>query len=263
MTFLKLDEHFKYPEYEVCVDAKEQATKLSCCNIAPDVYGDYADVTHFAVETILAAKRGGASINGSVHVSQDFEVRAPVKLGETLTLRGEVTSVEPVPKGDMVACRFEFVRPNGDVPLVLGRTSLRADPSRMHAPKNTQRRAKTSPEPSNLQLASSHQLEPEKVARYSDEADNLIHSDPAVAKQFGFEKPIAGGLMAVRYMMSHLWRNGPVASLNMSVRFMRPMFWDDELKLHVSEAPAQQLVMLRGRDGKAANQAVVREVTYV
>jgi len=48
----------------------------------------------------------------------------------------------------------------------------------------------------------------------------------------------------------------------MSVRFLRPMFWDDVLQLHVSAAEPRQIVMKRERDGKVANRAVVHQVTY-
>ena len=62
-AFVPLDEDFVYPQYEVAVSAEEQNDKLACCNISPEVYGDYVDVTHFAVETIMVAKHGGATIN--------------------------------------------------------------------------------------------------------------------------------------------------------------------------------------------------------
>lgn len=260
-AFVPLDEDFVYPQYEVAVSAEEQTDKLACCNISPEVYGDYVDVTHFAVETIMAAKHGGATINGSVHMTQEFEVREPVRLGETLTISGEVTGVEAVAKGDVIGSRFEFARADGSVPLVLSRTSLRADPDRMPRTQEPTRQTATQPD-DGLTFASAHPLEPDKVARYSTEAENLIHSDPDVARQFGFEKPIAGGLMAVRLMMAHLWQSGTVAGLNMSVRFLRPMFWDDVLQLHISAAEPRQIVMKRERDGKVANQAVVHQVIY-
>ena len=51
-----------------------------------------------------------SSINGSVHVSQYFEQRSPVRLGETLMMSGAVTDVTPVPKGNLVTSRFELAR---------------------------------------------------------------------------------------------------------------------------------------------------------
>jgi len=208
----------------------------------------------------MAAKHGGLSINGSVHVSQYFEQRAPIRIGERLTLSGVVSAIEPAARGDMVTSRFELARADASVPLVLERTSLRADPARMGTRPSTRPAPEATP---TLELISEHQLLPDKVARYSNEADNLIHSDPEVARQFGFKAPIAGGLMAVRYMMAHLWRKGVVSQLRMSVQFRRPMFWDDLLGLHQQTGNPQHLVMLRSADAKVANYAHIDEIAYV
>lgn len=253
---LSLDTDFVYPVYEVCVTAQEQARKLACCDIDPALYNGYADITHFAMETIMAAKRGGASINGSVHVSQYFEQRSPIRLGESLELKGEVSGVEAVPKGDLVTSRFEACRPSGEVALVLTRESLRVDPEKAAAQGGT-RTPTPQPDASGMTRLAVHPLQPDKVARYSEEGENLIHSDPEVARQFGFRAPIAAGLMAVRFMMAHLWRDGPLRSLEMTVRFRRPMFWDDALELRGAGEPIGQLAVVRSDDGKVANDAVV------
>jgi len=255
-----LDLNFEYPIYAVCVDPQLQNAKLACCDIGPDVFGDYVDITHYAMETILAAKRGGASINGSVHVTQYFEQRAPIKLGERITLKGEVTKVEDVSKGNLVTSRFEAMRPDGDIPLILERTSLRVDASRANARASTQQPLPA--EAPRLTELRRLPLQPEKVAKYSAEGDNLIHSDPEVAQQFGFRTPIAAGLMAVRFMMAHLWRSGPVHTLQMSVRFRRPMFWDEELVLSGAGANNENLSMIRASDGKVANEAHIQSITY-
>jgi hypothetical protein len=254
---LNLD--FQYPTYDVCVTRAQQAEKLACCDIEPSIFGNYVDVTHYAVETIMAAKHGGLSINGSVHVSQLIVQHAPIEIGEVLTLCGVVSAVESVGKGEMVTSKFELKRADGSVPLVLERTSLRADPERMG---HQQKAKRTPPETPALQFISKHQLKPEQVARYSNEADNLIHSDVQVAQQFGFKAPIAGGLMAVRYMMAHLWQNGVVSELRMSANFRRPMFWDDQLNLHHVVGQPQHLVILRDSDQKVANDARVEHISY-
>lgn len=260
MSDKPLDLDFEYPVFDVCIDPELQNTKLACCDIGPDVFGDYVDITHYAMETIMAAKRGGASINGSVHVTQYFEQRAPIKLGERITLKGEVTQVEDVPKGSLVTSRFEAMRAGGEIPLILERTSLRVDASRATAGASTKKPLQA--EAPRLTELSRLPLQPEKVAQYSAEGDNLIHSDPDVARQFGFRAPIAAGLMAVRFMMAHLWRTGPVSTLKMSIRFRRPMFWDEELILNGAGANNENLFMIRTSDGKVANEAHVRSITY-
>lgn len=259
MSTQKLDLDFQYPTYDLTVSSTQQTEKLACCDIDPSVFGEYVDVTHFAVETIMAAKHAGLSINGSVHVSQLIVQHEPVRLGETLTLSGVVSAVEAVAKGDMVTSKFDFKRADGSVPLEFERTSLRADPTRMTTHRKNATAAHQQP---GLELISQHQLVPAKVARYSNEADNLIHSDVGVARQFGFKAPIAGGLMAVRYMMAYLWRAGVVEQLRMSVSFRRPMFWDDLLLLHRAVEQPKHLVMLRSSDQKIANDARVEQLSY-
>ncbi len=247
---------FVYPTYDVTVSREAQADKLACCDVDPTVFGDYVDITHFAVETIMAAKHGGASINGSVHVSQEFEQFAPIRLGETLRLSGRVCAVEGQARGDMITSAFELSRPDGEVPLKLARTSLRADPSRMRSPAAASGQSQGELG-EDWQRVATHQLVPENVARYSSEAQNLIHSDPDVARQFGFRAPIAGGLMAARMMMAYLWRDGPVHTLRMSVRFKRPMFWDDQLHLFDVAGAGERLVMVRASDDKVVNEVTL------
>lgn len=255
-----LDMDFVYPVYDVCVDHDFQNQKLACCNIGTEVFGDYVDITHYAMETILAAKRGGASINGSVHVTQYFEQHRPIEIGETITLKGAVTNVEDVPKGSLVTSRFDALSSDGDVPLVLERTSLRVDASKANAGSSTQKPPPT--EVPALTELNRLALEPSKVTDYSAEGSNLIHSDPEVAKQFGFRAPIAAGLMAVRFMMAQLWRKGPVQTLKMSIRFRRPMFWDEELVLNGAGDNNEHLFLMRSSDGKVANEAHVQSITY-
>ena len=66
--------------------------------------------------------------------------------------------------------------------------------------------------------------------------------------------------MAVGLMMEVLWGGGPVASLRMSVRFRRPMFWDEALEIYRRTVPGQDwpdaIVVVRP-DGKLANDAEV------
>ena len=95
------------------------------------------------------------------------------------------------------------------------------------------------------------------MARFSADAENLIHSDPEVAQSFGYKAPIAGGVMAVHFMMAHLWRDGPLEALEMSVKFRRPMYWDDELALGTQEGDENCLAVLRTENGKVAAEAKV------
>ncbi len=258
-----LHEGFIFPSLQTVVTEAAQREKLACCQVDPAVFGNRADITAFAMESIMATKRAGVSINGSVHVGQYFDLREPIDLGEQLTLQGKVTKVEPEPRGHLITSTFELERNDGTVPLVLERTSLRISAqSETKGPLG--RRQASEPDHGDMRLEAKKQLEPDKVAQYSIEAENLIHSDPAVARQFGFKAPIAGGLMAVRMMMESLVQGGPIETLKMSVRFKRPMFWDEMLEIysypHEGEDRPGRYAICRP-DGKVVNDAVVHELT--
>jgi len=136
-----------FPQWETTLTAAEQARKLACCDIDPTIYGDRADITHFALVGILTAKRAGVSINGSVHMMQRFILSEPILLGETLAVRGRVTVIRPDPRGRIVESEFEFIRPDGSVPLRTQRGSLvlDAEAARAHAPQRKAKPASADP----------------------------------------------------------------------------------------------------------------------
>ncbi|MCB1740165.1 MAG: hypothetical protein KDK91_07340 [Gammaproteobacteria bacterium] len=256
---------FSYPSYDIVIGETDQADKLRCCNVDPTVFGDRVDITAYAMEGILAARRAGVSINGSVHMTQTFSLHSPIRLGERLYLRGKVVAEHPDPRGRIVDSEFEVVRSDGSIPLTLGRSSLRMDAERAAAARAPTADGARKPSTAawdghGFVLESNRQLEPDKVARYSIEAENLIHSDPEVARRFGFRAPIAGGLMAVRMMMEVLARRGPIDRLEMAVRFRRPMFWDEQLRVYANWDDGR-MVVLNGED-KIANEARVSLIEH-
>jgi acyl dehydratase len=254
-----------FPEWDCTLTAAEQARKFACCDIDPALYGDRADITHYALAGIMTAKRAGVSINGSVHMMQRFILAEPIMLGETLTIRGRVTDIQPNPRGRVVASEFAFVRPDGSVPLRTERGSLvlDAEAARAHTPNRKPKAAAEDPA-AGMESVGHKQLMPEKVAAYSDEADNLIHSDPATARQFGFRAPIAAGLMAVRFMMEALARPTPPVRLDATIRFRRPMFWDEALDIRARYGVAGHIAALAilKEDGRVANDCVVADIAY-
>ncbi|MEM7252522.1 MAG: MaoC/PaaZ C-terminal domain-containing protein [Pseudomonadota bacterium] len=253
-----LVEGFEFAPHAVTVDSSLQQEKHRCCDIPTDLYGSRADLTHFTSETIMASKRAGVSINGSVHVQQVMDMREPIFVGETLLMSGIVTSIEPAPKGDLIRSSFEFRRADGSIPLIADRISLRLDPKRTDT---TSDRTKPSHIDSATQArlnVGDKQLIPADVAAFSEDAENLIHSDPDVARAFGFRAPIAGGVMAIAFMMEVLQRLGPPHQVRIAVSFRRPMFWDDRLAIMTdrNDTKLSRIVILNA-DDKVVNRAVV------
>ncbi len=252
-----------YPEWDFQVTAETQTRKLACCDIDPAIYGDHVDITHFVLATVLSAKRIGLPVNGRVHMTQRLELSEPIALGETLSVRGEDIKVEPDRRGHIVTSRFDFVRPDGSVPLRAERSSLVLDATRAEKAQPSAAKPKPATDPTEgLTKIGEKQLVPEKVAAYSDEAENLIHSDPETAHRFGFRAPIAAGLMAIRFMMEALSKDAMPRQLDMQIRFRRPMFWDEKLDIWGRHDDAGKLAYIAvvNPDGKLANDGVVNHV---
>jgi len=254
-----------FPDMPCTITQAQQEQKLACCGLDPALHGGRIDITQLAYTAILAVRNAGFSINGMVHMTQAFDLREPLLLGEPLICRGVVTAVTPERRGQIEESRFDFVRPDGSIPLSTRRSSLRLDPSAGAARKPG---GGAAPRPAEdptagLELIARHQLVPDKVAVYSDEAENLIHSDPETARRFGFRAPIAAGLMAVHFMMAALCRPTPPDTLRMSVRFRRPMFWDERLEVWGREDAGKVAALsVINPDGKVANDCVVDAVAY-
>ncbi len=254
-----------YPDWDFQVTAETQAKKLACCDIDPTIYSDRVDITHYALATVLAAKRTGLPVNGRVHMTQRFMQSEPIMLGETLTVRGEDIKVEPDRRGNIVTSRFEFARPNGSIPLRAERSSLVLDATLAEKAQPPTAKPKPAADPTQgLTMIGEKQLVPEKVAAYSDEAENLIHSDPETARRFGFRAPIAAGLMAIRFMIEALSKEAVPQELDLQIRFRRPMFWDEKLDLWGRHDDAGKLAYIAvvNQDGKLANDGIVNHVGW-
>jgi acyl dehydratase len=255
---------FEYPEWDFEVTAETQARKLACCDINPAIYGDRVDITHYALATVLSAKRAGLPVNGRVHMTQRFDQSEPIMVGETLTVRGRDIEVAPDRRGQIVTSRFEFVRSDGSIPLRAERTSIVLDATLAEKAQPSEAKSKPAADPTEGMIKiGEKQLVPEKVAAYSDEAENLIHSDPDTARRFGFRAPIAAGLMAIRFMMEALSKEAVPDRLDLQIRFRRPMFWDEKLDIWGRHDDGKLThIAIVNQDGKLANDCVIDRVEY-
>jgi len=259
---------FEFEPWQVSIDAEFQARKLGCCGIDPALWGDVTDPSHFAMLTIKHVRRNGFSINGSVHRTQRYEQREPIRLGEPLEMRGRVVGIDEAPRGTLFHARFELVRPDGSVPMTLERTSVRMkQDGERKGPAAGGKAAGDNPDAgfNGLPVIGEKQLTPEGVGNYSDDRMNRIHDDPEVARHFGFRAPIAAGIMASHIMMEALARDGsgPPRELEMEIRFRRPMFWDELLTVHGDRANGHlSRLALMKPEGKPASTGTVDRVEY-
>lgn len=254
---------FIYPDRDATITPALQQSKHRCCDIEPALYGEYADPALLCIHVMLAM-RDAMPLTGQVHMSQSFQQKERIRIGEKLTARGRTVSVVPAARGNIVTSRFEFVRADGSVPLFTERSSMR--PSAEATKKGPSESAKPKPEESLTGFAVLFRktLEPAKVAEFSIEGENRIHDDPEAARKFGFKAPIAAGVMALNFMMEALTRAGGVPkTMNWEARFLRPMFWDEPLDI-LGRKEGGRLVALRihNPEGKPTSVAIVHGVTY-
>ncbi|MFO1190131.1 MAG: MaoC family dehydratase [Alphaproteobacteria bacterium] len=254
---------FVYPDRNATITPELQKSKHRCCDIDPALYGGYADPALLCIHVMLAM-RDVMPLTGQVHMTQSFEQKERIKIGEKLIARGRTVSVVPAARGNIITSRFEFVRPDGSVPLFTDRSSMR--PSAEATKKGPSETGKPKPEESlaGFEPLFRKHLEPAKVAEFSIEGENRIHDDPEAARRFGFKAPIAAGVMALNFIMEALTRAGGVPkTMNWQARFLRPMFWDEPLDI-LGRKENGRLVALRihNPEGKPTSVATVQGVTY-
>lgn len=250
---------FAYRDVELRIAPQLQERRLKSCLIDPEIYNGYVDLTHFCNEAILAATKSGLSINGNVHTTDRIMCAQRVPLNQPLVMSGKVTRMEPTARGTLITSEFTFTLPDGTVALRTERASTRLNPD--GAVDNAIPRVRIGePDLTTYQTVAQCRFAPDRVTDYSSEGGNAIHYDPAVAAQFGYRAPIAGGLMGVRSLMATLClSDGPPHETDIAIRFRRPMFWDETLDVmqRMSAGGAVSHLALVKASGKVAIEAEI------
>jgi len=226
-----------FADETLVIDAAYQRRQHGFCDIAPSVYGDRVDPTFLARRPIpmnVEMMQSRHPDCGYVHVIQRIVQVAPVRLGEALVLRGRVTAVEPVARCWMVKSEFHLTRADGALAVTVLPEILLADRARMEAPGNRPGAHKDKPraasaEDSGFEVLTTRQCTPEATLGYCEGSTNLIHLDPDYAREYGFRAPIIAGNQTINFLMEGLAADGPPDSLDSTIRFRRPVFWDDAL----------------------------------
>ena len=256
-----------YTMRPVSIDRDQQLAKLAASGIDPDVHGNRLDLTFLGLPILDALTERGVPLQGQVHVYQRFIQQAPITLDAKLFMRGEITTIEKVAKGEVVRWVFEFSDDTGRKLVTIDRAGLR--------PLQKGGEAKSTgggnggggatdflapPDENQAGFGEFWQrtLVPEEVAKYSSDGRNKIHSDPEIARQFGFRAPIAAGLMGVHYYLEAMARHGARDALDIEIWFKRPMFWDETLTLRHRNIDGALIAMrIENQAGKAASLARV------
>ena len=228
-----LVEGFEFPTVTYAVGRAFQERKHRAAGVDPALFGHLADPTFLGHGALRAMDAAGLALVGQVHMTQRFRQTRRLRLDEPLTVSGRVVRIEQVPRGRRVHCGFEYRDADGDLVCETERSGLRPGPDaeRPRGPGANADGAASGDAAPGFEEVAVHALTPEGVAAYSDDALNPIHNDPEVAARFGYRAPIAAGLMGIHYYMAHLAGDGVPSELDLSIRFRRPMFWDDRLRL--------------------------------
>ena len=225
---------FQYQSRSLDVSAQTQAERLTACGIDPAIFGEEVDPAFFIGLAIHAGIDSGISAEGNINMLQRLVVHRPARLGETLTVKGEIKSVTAVPRGQRVETDVWFEDLTGERVISCSRTSLRPQ-----AQAQSKSGAGDKPQPvvgdvATLVLHDTYQLTPDHVKAYSVEG-NSIHYEQEAAERAGFRAPLIGGGMGVHYLTAQMWQDRRPSFFDASIYFRRPIFWDEAVQVGVIE----------------------------
>ena len=228
---------------QITLESEFQVGKLSSAGIDPRIYGGFCDPAFFIGLSIQAGIDSGISAEGNINMLTQLIQHQQVLLGERLEVSGQISSVEPVPRGHRISTSVVFRNDSGEAVISVHRESLKPDLNR-----NAERGAGQRPEPvvqdvRALRRSTDYQLTPEATQAYSREG-NAIHYEVEAAQKAGFRAPIIGGGQGVHFLTAEVWGQG-IASLDFSIYFRRPIFWDQSLWVGV-DPKLQSMALVSG-----------------
>jgi acyl dehydratase len=270
------------------VDASEQRRLHGHCSIPPERYGDYCDVGLLARRTItlntaaIQASRPGLA---PVHVAHRLRQHAPAALGETFRMDGRYVEIADARRGQIARSRWEFRQDDGARVVARrssedgGRTEpaagtlvltvepdvMMVDPARK-GDAGGKRPTATPPkeDAGGWTVLTRKQCTPETTCGYCLNTKNLIHTDRATARRYGFRAPIIAGNQTVNFLLEALALDARPNSFDIEIRFRKPVFWDDAVAIEGRRGADGKLTEIRAVNGAGANvaDATVNAVTY-
>lgn len=235
---------FQYQTQIIETSNQSQTERLEACGVDPSVFADDVDPAFYIGLAIHAGIDSGISAEGNINMLQRLIQHRPAKLGEALTVKGEITAVTPVPRGLRVDTDVWFEDVTGARVISCPRSSLRpqASQSSQKGQGAGQRPDNVINDVSSLRRLDTYQLTPERVKTYSIEG-NSIHYEQEAAERAGFRAPLIGGGMGVHYLTAQMWQDRRPQIFEADIYFRRPIFWDEAVQVGVIEADDQWQAM--------------------
>jgi hypothetical protein len=245
---------FELEPQDIIVTRDVQTEKLSACGLNSDDLDGWVDASFYIGLGIQAGIKSGISAEGNVNMLTSLIQHRRVRLDEPLTVRGTITGVTDVPRGQTIETDVWFEDANGHRAISAPRKSLR--------PKSEAKKSGAGDRPApiieDVDAMNQHQhyeLTPERVKAYSSEG-NSIHYEMDAANKAGFRAPIIGGGMGVHFLVHTLWQECQPTAWDLSIFFRRPIFWDDAFNVVANPWSALGLV----KNGKVLTEARINHL---
>ncbi|MBM3555943.1 MAG: hypothetical protein FJX47_10360 [Alphaproteobacteria bacterium] len=247
----------KLQDFPTSVIAERQEICCVQAGIDPTAWKGQADPALIGNECYRAITKSGRSIDGYVHVESRFRFAEPVPCDKLFVVKGRIEGTEDTPKGPQLRLIFDLHWPGQDKPFgIVDIVGLQATAGALRqgdqpAPPPAPAGAKpAAPAPEadptfGFKPQGKFQLTPQKVDRYSRYVGNQVHFDPRFAQSLGLRAPIAQGFMQSTIVFGLVAQGGPIKKLDATVKFRRPLFWDQEVSLWGRERAPGQWISFR------------------
>jgi hypothetical protein len=245
---------YRFQAREMTVEGAEQARLVGLCGIDPGIFGDAIDPAGFISLAIQEGVRNRIHANGTVNMVNSLRQDRQMKLGEPLTVSGEVLSVVEVPRGRVATSEVWFSGADGNRALTSRRSSLRPDPAKAGTRGAGERPDPVIEDVGRLEKIGTYTLTPEGVKAYTG-PHNPIHFDPEAARRAGFRAPIIGGGQGVRFITASIWQRFKPQTLELDIYFRRPIYWDDSVTVMADAHGGTWRAICLVKDDKVATEA--------
>jgi acyl dehydratase len=259
MEWIEPYQGYRFQPREMTVERDEQTRLVALCGIDPTIFGDCIDPAGFISLAIQEGVRNRIHSNGTVNMVNTLVQHRPMRLGEPLTVTGEILDVEDVPRGRVATSEARYSNAAGELAATSRRRSLRPDPAKAGTRGAGEKAVSVIEDVSRLKALGTFTLNPEDVKAYGG-PHNPIHFDPEAARRGGFRAPIIGGGQGVRFLTAEIWRRFTPRVIELDIYFRRPIFWDDTFTVMVDEAEGVWRAIGLIKEGKVATEARVKQI---
>lgn len=248
---------YRFQPRTMTVEREEQTRLVALCGIDPAIFGDCIDPSGFISLAIQEGVRNRIHSNGTVNMVNTLIQHRQMRLGEPLTVTGEILDVEDVPRGCVATSESRYSCLNGELGATSRRRSLRPDPAKAGIRGAGEKPVTVIEDVARLKALGTFTLDPEDVKAYGG-PHNPIHFDPEAARRAGFRAPIIGGGQGVRFLTAEIWRRFSPQVIDLDIYFRRPIFWDDTFTVMVDEEDGVWRAIGLIKEGKVATEARVK-----